>query len=104
MRPLRPSRSAPDSRVARAETERRIFRHFGAHVAERDAVHCAGDAPNGLLVEHELVAGRHRAVDVEHAQATVDLAAVVLASNGLLPRIAALLEVDVRLFEAGLSR
>src|SRR4051794_2764740 len=103
MRPLRPSRSGPDFRVARAETERRVLRHFGAYVGKSDAVRGAGDAPNGLLVEHELVAGRRLALDVEHAQAPVHLAAVVLTSNGLLPRIAALLEVDVRLFEARLS-
>src|SRR3954465_7672729 len=103
MRPSRRTCSDSDFRVARSVTQRGILRDLCAHVGKSDAVRCAGDPPDGLLFEHELVAGRHLALDVEHAQATVALAAVVLTRNRLLPGIAALLEVDVRLLEARLS-
>src|SRR3954449_7307117 len=91
-------------RVSRTRQKIGVVRDLRAYVAERDAVRCAGDAPDSLVVVHELVTRRHVALDVEHPQAPVDLAAVVLARDRLLARVAPLVEVDMRLFEPGLRR
>src|SRR5262249_9434273 len=81
-----------------------IVRDFGAHVAECDTVHRTRDASDGLAVEEKLVIRLHRAVDVENAEPTVDLAAVVLACDRLLSWVAPLREADVRFLEACLGR
>src|SRR5919198_3853421 len=91
-------------RVPRAAREHGITRNLCADVAERDAVRRARDSSDDLPLERQLVAGFRRTVDVENTQAAVDLAAVVLPRDRLLPRIAALREADVRLFEPRLCR
>src|SRR5512132_2369718 len=91
-------------RVSRAGAEVGVVRDLGAHVAERDAVGGARDAADRLLTERELVARFRAAVDLEHAQPAVDLAAVVLPRDRLLPRIAAFAEADVRVLEPGFGR
>src|SRR5919197_4934898 len=86
-------------RVAGARSEHGVVRHFDAYVAERDAVRGARDLSDDLSVERQLVARLRAAVELEDAQATVDLPAVVLPRDRLLARIATLREADVRLVE-----
>src|SRR4051794_3428178 len=92
------------SRVPRAGAEPRVVGYLRPDVSERNTVRGARDAADGLAVECELVACLHATPYVEHAQAPVDLAAVMLSRDGFLAGIAALAEADVRLVETGLGR
>src|SRR4029450_12359272 len=91
-------------RVGRTGDKVRIIRHLCTHVAERDAVHSARDATDVPAVEQQLVIRVHGAVDVEDTEPAVALAAVVLARDRLLTRVAALRETDVCLSETGFGR
>src|ERR671922_827918 len=83
-----------------------VVGHIGAHVAECDTTSRTGDASDNLAVleNFRVPLGNRVALDLEHPQAAVHLAAVVLARNRLLARIAPLGEADVRLVETGFGR
>src|SRR6185503_9487158 len=104
-RARRPARPSPDSALANArscvaDAQLRVVGDLDAHVGEREAVDRAGDAADLLLTEHDGRLGVGPAAGhVEHPQTAVDLAAVVLPRDRLLPGIAALREGDRTLLE-----
>src|SRR5919201_6189427 len=96
LRPAKPRRRT-------AHEELCVVGDFGAHGRERESGHGTRDAADGFVAVENLVTGMC-GLDSEHAQAPVHLAAIVLAGDRLLPRIAPFCETDVRLVEAGFRR
>src|SRR5438105_13313509 len=89
-------------RVRRAGGEHGVVRNLRPNVGESHAWDRARDSTDRLAVERQLVARGHVALDVEDAEAAIDLAAVVLPRDRLLSGIAAFREADVSRLEAGL--
>src|SRR5262245_26029283 len=90
------------------EPEDGVPRNLHADVPESDdaasVAHGTRDATHDLALERELCVVRRNVVafELEDAQRPVHAAAVVLARDRLLARVAALLEVDRPRLEAGL--
>jgi hypothetical protein len=74
---------------------------FYSHIRERQAWDCARDAADLLSLQQQVISLRGLAVDLQHAQPAVHLAAIALPGDRLLARIAAFAEADVRLVETG---
>src|SRR4029453_12742533 len=89
-------------RLLAADGEDAVVGHLGAHIAERTTGDGARDAATPLVVPDDVVA-RARGLDLELAQTTVDVAAVVQAGDRLLAREAPFRERDVRLVETRLG-
>src|ERR671937_320138 len=80
-----------------------VVRNLDADVTEREVANGARHAPDDLAGVRDLLVGLDFAVDVEDAEAAVDLSPVVLARDRLLTRIAALREAHVGLRQPGLG-
>src|SRR5690348_13298198 len=89
------------SRVSHTRRKLRVVGNLCPYISKGDTIRGAGDAAYPLSLERQLVTGLRSARDLQHAQAPVHLAAVVLARNRLLAGIATLAEADVRLLEPG---
>src|SRR6059058_3496781 len=92
------------SSVPCAGEEYGVLGHFAPNVCKRDTANSARNATDRLAVERQLVARFDVALDVQHTQAAIDLASIVLAGDRFLAGIAALREADVRLLETGFRR
>ena len=98
-----PTHGAPGGFLVVPDAELGVLRNLDSYIAKRPVTDCARDTSDDLFAVADLVA-RLGALDLEHLQAPVDLAAVVQPGDRLLARIAALRERDVRLVEARLGR
>src|SRR6185312_7550854 len=105
----RPERQLDDRGAGLPGAQRRAGLGLAAHDRERDRAvrrrdDDASEPADGLSVEDQLRVAGDRSRQPQAAQAAVRLALVIEARDGLLADVAALLERDRALVEAGLLR